>query len=251
MVLMKKLLLSALLFCPLLALADGLPTGPYIYVVGHGEASAPADRASVSFNLTATDTDQSQAKEAVNARSEAVFKLVDQLGIDRDDFQAYAISSEPQYSYNSSGRKPDFLGYKVTRSFSVTLRDLAKYHALIDGLFNLKVDSLRGATAYSSKARELLAAAADQALQNARAQAEIIAKQSGMRLKGVFAVSPVSFPTILNDLFQTGDAHYGGMAFGMSRAAAPENTLYSFPPVKVASTIHVIYLLEPAPKTNG
>lgn len=241
---MKKLFLLFLAL-PALAFAQaGLPSSPYLYVVGTGETSAPADQVEVSFSLSATETDPAKAKQIVGAQSENVFKLIESLKIAEKDFSAFALSSTPQYNYDRSGNDtaPRLIGYQVTRSFNLTLRDLTQYATLMDGLFALKIVQIGNASPSSTKSAELKEVASRQALEKARAQAEVTAKSTGMRIKGVYAVSPVAFPEILPGIF--GGVHSGSGMRQFAMAKDSGGNTYVFPPVETSSTLHVIYLIE-------
>ncbi len=122
-----KRFLFALLSLPISVLAEGgLPNQPYIYVQGKAEIEKPADIATLRFNLVARGPDQVKANQQVQANATKIFALLDGRKIAAQDVIAGDLSSEPEYQETESSRtRGKLIDYKVTRPFTVKVRDLS------------------------------------------------------------------------------------------------------------------------------
>ena len=79
------------------------------------------------------------------------------------------------------------------------------------------------------------------ALINAREQAEPTATGLGMKVDGVFAISPVAFPEIESTIFRSSPDQ--GTTDRVVVTGMPE---YVLGPMSVSHSVHVIYLISPA-----
>jgi uncharacterized protein len=244
---MKTLLLLGTLGSAAVAVADGLPTTPYIYVQGAAEERIAPDLAIVSFQLSSVDRDQARAKAMVSDKSAAVFKLLGQLAIGDDAIVAPALSVNESYDFNSGKR--EFNGYVVKRDFTVRLKDLALYPKLANGLIELRVEALSDAVPGSSQAAERAPALKKAALAQARQQAEEIAAGMNARVTGVFAVSPIAFGEIPQTIFGSGGGRPVALAAYSTRAdKGGPGDRYIFDQLTLTERLHVIFLIEPGAK---
>jgi uncharacterized protein YggE len=243
---MKSLLLLLGLATVTSALADGLPTAPYIYVQGAAETRVEPDMLTLGFGLTTTDRDQAKAKAAVSEKSAAVFKLLEKLHISDDAIVAHAISVNENYEFTNGKR--EFNGYTVSRAFSVRLNDLKLYPELVNGLVDLRVESIDSAQPGYSKATESQAALKKTALEQARQQAEDIATGMDMRVTAVFAVSPIAFGEIPRVIFGGSEPAPYARNLAMVSAKGAEGDKYIFDKLTFSERLHVIFLIEPRGK---
>ena len=241
---MKSIVL-ALLMSALPALADGLPTQPYIYVQGEAEEERKADVVNLSFKLAATDPDVSKANRAVQAQAQKVFALLKTTGLAEGDTIAAELESEREYEEDSeTGKRGKLMGYRVSRDFSVKVFDLSKFPKLVDDLLALKISEFNSIDESFTKADEMKDAVIEKALANARSRADKIAKASGTKLESVWAVSPVAFPDIYPSIFG-GSSDRHDTAYSVVPEEKLEPSEYRLAPVKVSQTVHVIYLTSP------
>ena len=187
----RPLALLALLL-PAFAFADGLPSSPYIEVNGHGELHVAPDMAYVSLTLEKTAMDAKAARADVESRAAKVIALARELGIADKDIKAPAVTVYPQYEWQQvppgDGRQV-LVGQHVTRSISLTLRDLSRYGALADGLFAAGVTRLDNIVPDRSDRAELQRQALTQAVQDAHGKAEALAAAAGVNLGAVYRIS--------------------------------------------------------------
>ncbi len=170
-------------------------------VTGSGTVYAKADIANIEVGL------KTEAKKtAAEATIENTKKMNDivaelkKLGIEEKDIKTSNYNLSPVYNYtNTKGQ--ELVGYEVTQNLTLKIRDLTKIGDIIAkttekganqiGNINFTIDD---EFALKNQAREL-------AIEKAKEKAQLIAKQSGMRLgkiKGLFESSD-SIPPIRYD----------------------------------------------------
>lgn len=178
------------------ALADGLPSSPYIVVSGHGELQVAPDMAYLSLTLVKTEVDAKAARADVEDRSAKVIALARKLGIADKDIDAPAVTIQPQYGYEPRVKgSPDeprtlkLIGQRVTRGVVLTLRDLNRYGELVDGLFDIGVTTLDGVTPDRSDRDALQQKARALAVADARATATGLAQSAGVTLGDVYSIA--------------------------------------------------------------
>jgi uncharacterized protein YggE len=245
-----KRFLFALLILPLSAFADGgLPTQPYLYVEGKAEIEKPADMVTLRFDLVARNADQTKANQEVQAKAAKILASLDGRKIAQTDVVASDLKTEPQYEgdEDSSRKRGKIIGYSVTRSFSVKIRDVTAFPKLVDELLAIEGLEFSEIVAGLSNEKEMQDEIWKKALTNARERAEKTLKEMGMKIDSIFAVSPVIFPQIHQNIFGS-TVLEPTMAAVMDRRQVPHEgaAQYRLPPVSVYQSVHVIYLISPA-----
>jgi uncharacterized protein YggE len=245
---MKRLLFSLLVIFPISLFADGgLPDKPYIYVQGKVDFERDPDMVTISCNVVAHNPDPARANQEVQVKATKVLGMCDERKIAKKDVVAQDIRSEPDYEENAKGEKNRYkiLGYTVTRSIDVTIRNLTIFPELVDDLFKLGAVEVSRVESGLSKQAQMEEEAWDKALANARERADKTLKAVGMKINSVFAVSPEPFPEIQNKIFGSNRVVVTG-----SNIPTPENLVdprhYRFLTVTFSQSVHVIYLISPA-----
>ena len=247
---MKKLVLLALASLPLSVLAQGgLPDKPYIYVQGEAEIEKPADMVTLRFELVARHPEQAKANQEVQAKANKIFALLTERKIAENDIIATDLKSEPQYENDddSSRKRTKIVGYAVTRSFTVLVRDVTAFARLVDELLAIAGTEFSAIDGGLTKEKEVRDDMYEKALANARERAEKTLKTMGMKIDSVFAVSPVAFPGIQTRIFSESTTErviVTGSYIPAGGNLAPSQ--YRLAPVIVSQSIHVIYLISPA-----
>jgi uncharacterized protein YggE len=98
-------------------------------------------------------------------------------------------SVEPRYDPEHVTR---LLGFEVTRSITVTLRDLAKLDALLDGAVQAGANRNFDVSVSTSQEERLRKEALQKALDDARVQASFAAERLGVRLGVVRSINLTS-----------------------------------------------------------
>lgn len=241
-----KTTLFALLFMPICAFADGLPTTPYIYVKGIAGDEKPADTVVLRFDLVARAPEQSKANEDVQARSAKVLALLRERKIKDNDIIAQQIRSEANFEQTEYGRRGKLVGYVVSRLFEVKLRDIASFAKLVDDLIAAANAEFTGIEGQFSKEKDVAQQLWDKAIADAREQADRTVKRMGMKIDSVFAVSPITIPEILTTMFPRTD-ETRSIVTG-AEIQGPQDRVpagYRIAPISFVQGVHVVYLISP------
>lgn len=236
---MPKLIIFLLflsLFSPFAVSADGLPTSPYIQVSGHGEVRVAPDMLVVSMTLEKTGMDAKAARADVEGRAAKVIATARKLGLADKDIKAPAVTVEPQYEWHNApdgSGKQVLTGQHVTRSITLTLRDVSRYGDLADGLFAAGVTRLDGVAPDTSERDKLQQQALGLAVGAAHAKAEALAGSAGVSLGAVYSISEdggVRAPRPM-------------MMAAMSRASSEAAPEYLNGEIEIDADVQVYYLM--------
>jgi uncharacterized protein len=170
------------------------PATDTVTVQGSGQATLPPDVARVSFTVQNTKVSVADAQAATTKQANAALEFVKSQEIADKDVTTLSYNISPQYSYpnpcalsssvpcSSYIGTPKITGYQVSETIQVTLRDLTKVGDLLAGLGKLEVQNISGpAFALDDPTAGYDAARAD-AINKAKAQATLLAKQLGISL---------------------------------------------------------------------
>lgn len=242
---MKLFLLCLVL--PTTVLAEGgLPSQPYLYVEGRAEIEKPADLVTLRFELVVRNADQTKANQEVQAKATTILALLDEKKIAKTDTAASDLKSEPQYeNEDDSGRKlGKIVGYRVTRPFSVKVRDVVVFPKLVNELIALGSIEFSGIDSGLTDEKTLQDEIRTKALADAHERADKALKQLGMKIDSVFAVSPIAFPAIHQRMF-FGDSTLGAASDAPRKERIPDPAQYRLAPVGISYSVHLIYLISP------
>ncbi|MBU6214822.1 SIMPL domain-containing protein [Patescibacteria group bacterium] len=182
---------------------SGVPATDTITVQGDGQATLPPDVARVSFTVQNTAAAVADAQVATTKQTNTAIDAVKALGIADKDIKTQSYTITPQYSYPrcptpimpmSSGpmvsdqtavycnSTPKITGYQVAQSIRVTMRDLTKVGTLLEKLGTLEVQNVYGPDFALDDATAGYDAARADAIDKAKTQAMLLAKQLGVHL---------------------------------------------------------------------
>jgi uncharacterized protein len=153
-----------------------------VSVSGQGEIQAEPDRAFVTLGVESRKPKLEEARAEVAKTVDAVLKLTRDLKIDQKLVRSTRVNVQPEYNWDNNSRERNLIGYFVSRQIEIDLRDLDKLGQLLEKATDLGVNQLGDPRLDSSKRRELERQALAKAVEDARANADTVAKASGGRL---------------------------------------------------------------------
>jgi uncharacterized protein YggE len=153
-----------------------------ISVSGQGEIQAEPDRATVTLGVEARKPKMEEARAEVQKTVDAALKLTRELKIDPKYVRATRVSVQPEYNWDNNARERHLIGYYVSRQIEIDLRDLDKLGQLLERSFDLGVNQVGDPQLDSSKRRQLEREALAKAVEDARLNADAVAKAAGVRL---------------------------------------------------------------------
>jgi uncharacterized protein len=189
---------TALMAVPFAALADEAPR-PRITVTGEGQASAAPDMAVLSLVVL---QEKPTAREALTANNEAMAKVLDAMkkaGIAERDLQTSGFSIDPRYVYPDNKdntqppEAPKIVGYAVSNSLTVRVRDLKKVGDILDQSVTLGVNQGGNLTFTNDKPESVVEEARKKAVANAMAKAKTLTEAAGVSLGKVVEISEQSY----------------------------------------------------------
>lgn len=190
-------------------IGGGAPATNVISVSGEGEVTASPDIAAISFNIREEAKKVADAQNKVDTKTKAALVAVRKLGVADKDIKTQNYSSYPKYEWQEStyscmatncpppqpGRQI-LIGYEVSQSVTITVRNLDTTSAIIEALGTAGVTDMQGPNFSIDKEDDLKAAARKQAIEKARAKAEVLAGDLGVSLIRVVSFSEgENYPT--------------------------------------------------------
>lgn len=162
---------------------------PRMTVVGRGAASTIPDLAHVVVGI---QTEAPTAREASTKCAEAMRRVLDALaaqGIEARHIQTAQLSLTPQQQHSPDGSWRR-VGYAAANSIFVTLANIERAGTVVDAVIEAGGDDVlvQGIHLLASDTSAARTAARHAALADARAQAEDIATEMGLRLSAPLAI---------------------------------------------------------------
>ena len=153
-----------------------------VSVSGTGEVAAEPDLAQVTLGVEARKPALADARSEVSATVERVLTLCKTLGIDPKRVNATRVQIQPEYSWNEKDRKRVLLGYLVSRQVQVEVRDLELLGTLLERAVDAGVNQVNDPVLDSSRRKDLEREALVKAVEDARLNADTLARAAGVSL---------------------------------------------------------------------
>lgn len=187
---MKSLALPFIvtLLCNAPALAAEEPDR-YVSVDGHATVAVEPDVATIHMGISERAADVDTARREVVNSTRRFLEFAGNLGIDEEKIQTFGLSVQPQYRWNRDEEQQEFTGYIVTRQIVVELEALDKLGDVMEGAVSTGVNQVQPPILGRSDERKLRRRALAEATQDARANAQEIARSLNADLGAVRTVS--------------------------------------------------------------
>ena len=160
-----------------------------VSVTGSGEVKAQPDMAYVTLGVEARRPTLAEARAEVNATVERLLALTRELKIEPKFVDSTRLQVQPDYRWDEKSSSQVLLGYVVSRQVDVELHDLDRLGTLLEKSVSAGVNQVGGARLDSSRRKELERAALTQAVDDARLNADALARAAGAKLGPVQSLS--------------------------------------------------------------
>ncbi len=180
-------------------IGTGVQAGSTIFVSGEGEVFAVPDIATVTFSATKDAKTMELAQKDVTDRMNSAIDFLKTSGVMEKDIKTTNYNAYPKYEYQreveqcASGYCPPgrqtLIGYEVSETISVKIRNTDDAGKIIAGLGKLKVSDISGPNFAIDDEDTLKAEARKKAIDDAKAKADILAKELGVKLVRVVSFS--------------------------------------------------------------
>lgn len=186
---------------------DALGPRAVITVSGTGEAIAVPDVARITFSVRARRSDVPSAQIEVTEKSNTITKQLKDAGVSEEDMKTVGYNIYPQYEWRQDtivcvtypcpqppGRQV-FLGYDVVQTTEITIRDIKKAGEIVQIVGDQSPDTVSGPSFEVDDIEKVREEARLQAIEHARAQAEVLADALGVSLVRVLSFSDGGYST--------------------------------------------------------
>lgn len=166
-----------------------------ITVAGTGEVIAKPDIATISFGVTVENLDVAKAQTESNTKMNNIIDALKAKGVEEKDIKTTNYSVYPRYDYIQTAMYPSYGGrqtliaYVVSQNVEVKIRDLTKAGDVLSAVGTLGVTDVSGLNFSLDKIDEVKDQAKALAIEDAKAQAKVLANSLGVRLVRITSFS--------------------------------------------------------------
>ncbi len=166
-------------------------------LTGTGEVMAEPDMATLSLGVVKEAKTARQALSANNEAMAAVIATVTGAGIAQKDVQTSGFNISPKYHYpkrstNGERPAPKIVGYTVSNTVSVIVRDLDKLGPVLDEVVSAGSNQVHGIAFAIDDPKPLQDEARKLATADALGKAELYAEAAGITLGAVQSITEQS-----------------------------------------------------------
>ena len=230
----------AVLVLSALAIAQSPTLNPLpntIFVGAEGKFETAPDTALIQFNISAQADSAKDAYDQAAKQAEATRQVLRANGIDPKSAEIGFFAVNPQYDWKNPKHK--VIGYQVTTSVSLKLKDFSKIGPVTGQLADASVGESQTLSYKLESTEEAKSKAVADAYKRARASAQSLANASGRTL-GELTYASVDTSENIRVI---APLQHRAMAMGTTAAPAPTA---EFSPQNVTVTAHVnaMFLLK-------
>lgn len=175
------------------ATADENDLTPQVSVSATGSAEVAPDMAVINLTVVREAETAREALDANTAAMSEVLAAMQAEGIAERDLQTSNFNIQPRYVYpepvDGERPAPRIVGYEVSNSLTVRIRDLERVGAILDTSVTLGVNRGGGIRFTNDDPAEAIAQARSKAMRNAIAKAETLTEAAGIGLGRILSIS--------------------------------------------------------------
>jgi uncharacterized protein len=166
-----------------------------ITVTGTGEVYVTPDVAYIDIGVQNTAATVTDALKQNTAQAQAIRAALTALNVDDKDIQTSNFSVNPQPQYAADGTLKS-TQYSANNTVSVTVRDLSSLGQILDAVVNSGANTINSISFDLLNKDDAYAQARQNAVDDARSQADALAKAAGVQLGdvqtiNVYSINPV------------------------------------------------------------
>ena len=167
---------------------DDVSDTRFVRVSGDAKVLAEPDKAVLSMGVEERDKELRVAQDRVNRTIKAFLKVCKDLDIEDEHIKTAQLITRPEYDWQNQNRQRRLTGYYVLRQLQVDVRDLDKLGELMENASDAGVNQIGGVQMASSKEKEYYRDALAKAADDARMNAEVLAKTLDAKLGEVRSI---------------------------------------------------------------
>ena len=178
-----------------------------------GKVIAKPDIAKISFSVITQGIEATAVQAENNQKMQKVIDFVKKQGIEEKDMKTTNYVLNPQYDYTWCRKSkddtrycsPKIIGYELTQSVEVKIRDFNKINIIIGGLSDAGANQISNISFSIDEPEDYKNQARIEALKKIEKRAQLLSKETSLRLGKIMSVSESGiFPSpIYRDLKAT------------------------------------------------
>ena len=211
-----------------------------ITVSGEGKVTAIPDKATVRFSIVSRDEDPETARAENAEVSRNALRAVRAQGIAEQKIRLETLRLQPYRTYNDQTRRNEEAGYEATRQLVIEIGDLEKLPTIIAELVQEGANRLQGISYGLADKSEYRNQALTEAVEEARAKAELMATTLDAKLGVVMHITEQSFH-MPSPVLNMAPMARGAMA---KMEASPEPEAYAAGEMEVSASVQVVFALN-------
>lgn len=216
-----------------------------INITGTGEAYAKPDLAIVDFSVVNTGTTVDAALTKNTQAMNKVIEYIKSQGVEDKDLKTTSFNIYPQYEYQRvqieiypyPPGKRVLTGYEVSQQLQVKIRDLAKVGNIIQGAASNGANQIGDLQFTIDKLEDIQKQAREDAINEAKDKANILASQLGVKIVGVVNFSENGYVPYYQE------KRLDTMAVGSPGSPAPSPNIQTGEN-KITSTVTITYEIQ-------
>jgi len=206
-----------------------------VYAGADGKFEAAPDTALVQFSITAQADGAKGAYDQAGAQAEQVRQIMRNNGFDPKSAEIGYYSIQPQYDWKSPKRK--LIGYQVTTSVTLKVKDFAKIGPITQQLADANVSTSQSITYTLDNMDDAKEKAVADAYRKARMSADAVAHAGSRTLGDMMYASVDTFENIR-------PMPMVGMQMKMAAAAPGPTEEFTPQTVNVTSHVNAMFALK-------
>lgn len=161
-------------------------------VVGSAKTVKAPDIATTQVGVQTFNREVEAAVAENNKKSEAIINALRQQGIEEKDIRTSQFNIYPQRDWQN-GKQGEIIGFQVDNMISITIRKLDTVGKVLQAAINAGANNVYGLNFTLDDPEPLKRELRLKAIEDARKQADDIAKAAGVELGKVIAINDVSW----------------------------------------------------------
>jgi len=164
-----------------------------ITVSGEGKATGQPDVAVLSLGISTLKPTVAEARDQAATTMQALIDSVKGNGVAEKDIQSTQLSIYPEYDY-SIGASQKLIGYRITNTVTIRVRDINKTSDVLDGAVAAGGDltQVQGISFTIDNPDTLKDQAREDAVNDAKARAQRLADTAGVKLGDPISITESS-----------------------------------------------------------
>jgi len=162
--------------------------GTLLSVSARGEASRAPDVATASAGVVTRAADANAAMRENATQMTRVMAAIRAAGVAEQDIQTSGISIHPTYRHVDN-EEPRISGYSASNTVNLKVRDIAALGEVLDALVSSGANNVNGPSFGIDQPDAVYDEARREALDQARARADMYAKALGLRVRRIVSIS--------------------------------------------------------------